>query len=194
MLHNYQKKLKINQESIYIKTTRNRGIAFGCGLNFSAYYYNQSQPRYLPLVGFFILGGIALTVYKQVYLQYHKEPLQIPYPPGFTGEKTKEDVTEIYVNSQPRLLTVDEIKVVEEFLRKLPYRQQLVVTGMVNTGKDDPLLNLSHEQLDDIELRHSLPKTRYISKFVERSIYTRVLILRESGFNANANLSLPFGR
>jgi hypothetical protein len=131
---------------------------------------------------------------KQAHLQYYKEPLQIPYPPGFAGKKTKEDVAEIFISSQPRLLTVDEIKVVEEFLTKLPYRQHLVVTGMVEIEKNDPLLLCSHTQLDQIETEHSLRKTRYSSKSVERSIYERVLIIRELGFNANANLSLPFVR
>lgn len=135
-----------------------------------------------------------MIVSKQVYLQYHKEPLQVPYPPGFAGAKTKEDVEAIFINSQPRLLTIDEIKVVEEFLTKLPYRQQLVVTGMVSVQKDDPLFECSHTQLDEIEREHSLPNTRYSSKYGERSTYDRVLIIRELGFNANANLSLPFGR
>lgn len=134
-----------------------------------------------------------MTVSKQVHLQYAKEPLQIPYPPNFAGAKTKDDVGEIFISSQPRLLTSDEIEVVESYISKLPYRQQLVLTGLVMIDQNDPLLEYDHSQLDELEKQHSVSNTRYVPGSGERSPHERVLILRELGISSNAIFSIPPG-
>jgi hypothetical protein len=122
---------------------------------------------------------------KQVSLQKGVEPLQIPYPKDYKGEKSgKPSDGEFHLSSQPRFLTEGEINLADKFIKKLPYRQALNLTGCVMVG-NDPLFTKSHNELDEIERNIGLPNTRYASSGGQRQVTERVLILREHGYEGS---------
>ncbi|MFQ3617444.1 MAG: hypothetical protein SNJ57_10040 [Cyanobacteriota bacterium] len=127
----------------------------------------------------------------QVKLQRSGEPLQIPYPEGWEGERsgTAEDTT-LLVNQLPRWVTPDEELLINEYIGKLPYRQSLERTGAVQIDADDPLLNATHEELDTAEAAAQLPNTRTLIGGGTRSIQERVLILRERGYRGGAHRAI----
>jgi hypothetical protein len=119
---------------------------------------------------------------KQVRLKNATETLQIPYPKGFEGEKSgSEEDAEFHLSIEPRFLTVSEIEVAQEFIKRLPYPQSIVMTGCVLIEPDDPLLMKSHNEIDLIEKSNGMSNTRRVNNG-ERSVLERVLILRERGF------------
>lgn len=120
---------------------------------------------------------------KQAHLKSGSESLQIPYPPDFKGAKSMDDEdTEIHINSLPRLLTEDEITLVESYLTILPYPQVLLFTGAIFLDPSDPLVSLDNTELDRLEDEELLPSTKYSKDGGTRQPYERVLILRESGY------------
>lgn len=131
---------------------------------------------------------------KQVKLRIRKEPLQIPYPEGWTGQKsTHPEEEEILINNEPRWLTGDEIGLVQEFIATLPYSQFLDETGAVLIDQDDPLLDASQDEIDKAYAAAGLPNNRTLPGGGERSARERVLILRESGYVGNGNQALMEG-
>lgn len=131
---------------------------------------------------------------KQVYLKSNKEALQISYPLGFEGEKSLDpDDTEIHLNSAPRWLTGDEVAIVKDYLKSLPYLQELLFTGAVLIDESDPLLTLSLEQLDEMEATENLPSTKYSLDGGVRQLGERVLIIRESGYDGVGRKQLVAG-
>lgn len=135
---------------------------------------------------------------KQVYLQNAHEPLQIPYPPNYSGEKTKvdedSDDQEFHVSTEPRFLTQDEIDLVNDFLKRSVYPQKLLLTGCVMIDPDDPLLDVDHDKLDKVEADQGLPNSRKHPNGGTRQIYERVLLIRERGYEGNGLKSLPLAR
>jgi hypothetical protein len=120
-------------------------------------------------------------------LRTPKEPLQIPYPRNFNGEKSgRETDAEFHISCEPRYLTREELEIAEQFCQKLPYSQAVVKTGAVMIG-DDVLLDKDHDYLDEIEKAQSLPSTRYLDGTSERSVPERVLIIREWGYFGNGS-------
>jgi hypothetical protein len=120
-------------------------------------------------------------------LRHPKEPLQIPYPRNYQGEKSgRESDAEFHISCEPRYLTPGEIEVAETFVKKLPYTQVLDRTGAVIIG-DDSLLEKDHDYLDDIEKAQGLSNTRYVSGTSERAVAERVLIIRERGYFGNGS-------
>jgi hypothetical protein len=120
---------------------------------------------------------------KQAYLKIGSESLQIPYPPDFKGAKSLDiEDTEIHINSIPRLLTEDEIPLVENYIKTLPYPQSLLFTGAVFLDPSDPLVAMSNAELDKLEADELIPSTKYSKDGGLRQPYERVLILRESGY------------
>jgi hypothetical protein len=126
----------------------------------------------------------------EVKLAKSREPLQISYPKGFTGEKSgKTSDKEIHISTQPRYITQDEVGFIEAYIRKLPYEQGLEKTGVILVG-NDPLLQVSHDTLDSLEEDNNLKPTRTSPMGGDRSVAERVFIIRESGFYQNASKQL----
>lgn len=120
---------------------------------------------------------------KQSYLKNGSESLQIPYPPDFKGAKSLDiEDTEIHINSIPRMLTEDEIPLVEGYLKTLPYSQSLIFTGAVFLDPTDPLIGMDNDGIDRLEAEELLPSTKYSQGGGLRQPLERVLILRESGY------------
>lgn len=131
---------------------------------------------------------------KQCYLKIGSESLQIPYPPDFKGAKSMDsEDTEIHINSLPRLLTEDEILVVEDYLKTLPYPQSLLFTGAIFLDPSDPLVAMDNIELDRLEDEDMLPSTKYSKDGGIRQPYERVLILRESGYKGVGRKQLMQG-
>lgn len=125
---------------------------------------------------------------SQCHLRFAKEPLQIPYPRNFSGQKSvSEDDLGFFISQEPRFLTNDEIGLVRAYLPKLPYSQDLVLTGCVMIDSNDPMLDYSHDRLDEVERRHKLSSSRYAPGGGERAVRERVLIVRESGILGDTN-------
>lgn len=128
---------------------------------------------------------------KQVCLKRPLESLQIPYPKNFAGERsTDSDEVEMFVGTEPRFVTEDEIPFLQAFVEKLPYRQELVLTGATLTNHDDPLFSATHEHLDRLEAEVGIGNSRFAGGG-ERSVRERVYILREAGVVGNGNKALP---
>lgn len=115
---------------------------------------------------------------RQASLQVGREPLQIPVPPDFKGDRTS-DAPEIFISSVPGIYSLAEIEVIQNFLPKLPYRQGLNL-GALFIDADDPLISASHDELDQAEKEAKLPNTRRVPGGGERSPMERLLILREA--------------
>lgn len=127
----------------------------------------------------------------QVRLQQSGEPLQIPYPAEWQGDRsgTSDDPT-LLINQMPRWVTPDEALLIEDYLKKLPYRQSLERTGAVRIDADDPLLSATHEELDTAEAAAQLANTRTLIGGGTRSIQERVLILRERGYRGGPHRAI----
>lgn len=135
-----------------------------------------------------------MATQKQVYLAVRREPLQFVYPPDFAGEKSGDlDDEEFFLGQEPRFLTADEIELVEEILASLPYTQKLVKTGCVLIDPYDPLLEVTHDRLDEIEAQQKLPSSRKAPGGGTVGIRERVLRIRENGYEGYGNKSLPEG-
>jgi hypothetical protein len=135
-------------------------------------------------------------ILKQVQLQNSREPLQIPYPPDFKGEKYAEqdsEEQEFYLSSEPRFLTKDEIEVAQEYLKTIWYSPKLSFTGCVMIDPEDPLLDFNHDQLDRIEKEQNLPSSRKHPTGGTRQMFERVLLIRERGYEGTGFKSLPAG-
>jgi hypothetical protein len=128
---------------------------------------------------------------KQAMLRIRKEPLQIPYPSDWTGQKSSgPEEEEVIISTEPRWLTEDEIPLVEAFIKTLPYSQFLDLTGAVLIDPNDSLLNASHDDLDRADAAAGFPNTRYLPGGGQRSVQERVLILRERGYVGNGSTAL----
>jgi hypothetical protein len=111
--------------------------------------------------------------------------LFIRYPADYKGERSSDSQDdEFYLSDKPRYLTAGELTLAEKEVAKM--KQTLVFTGAVLIDPADPLLNYSHDQLDAIERDNSFPCSRKSPAGGTRSIYERVLILRERGYESNA--------
>jgi hypothetical protein len=133
---------------------------------------------------------------RQTALSRPGEPLQIPYPKGFKGERRDPELSEeIFISTEMTDLTLDEIQVVKKFLEGLPYPQSLIFGTDLNVlQKNDPLLGLTAEQLDRLELQENFPPSRISPNGGERTIFERVLQIRvDGGYEGNGSLSLPPG-
>lgn len=121
----------------------------------------------------------------EAHLTKAKEPLQIPYPRNFSGEKSgSPDDKEFHLSCQPRYLTEDEVAIAEAFVTRLLYPQTVSRTGAVQIG-DDPLLEKDQEYLDEVEKNAQLENTRQSPSGGDRSVFERVLIIRERGYRGN---------
>lgn len=130
---------------------------------------------------------------KQAYLQNRGESLQIPFPAEFSGQKTDEDDDELFISTTPRFLSLDEIALVTAYLAKLPYLQSLSFTGLVLLDADDPLLSMSHDQLDAAEKGAHHQNSRKPSGGGTRSVRERAYIIRERGYLGNGSKALAAG-
>ncbi len=132
---------------------------------------------------------------RQAYLKKKAEPLQIAYPEGWQGAKSGDEFgDEIYISSMPRMLTEDEVSLVQDYLKKLPYPQELALTGCVMVDSEDPLLQMSHTELTALERTEDLPQTHSVQGKGLRSTFDRVLIIREQGHQGtgeNYSAQLP---
>lgn len=139
-----------------------------------------------------------MTRIRQTMLARPVEPLQIPYPKNFKGARRHPELSEeIFIGpGQFTDLTLDEIKVVEDFLLKLPYPQSLVFgTDLGVLQEDDPLLKMSQEQLDKLEKQENLTSSRSSPNGGDRTILERVIAIRVDGdYDGNGMLSLPAGQ
>lgn len=133
---------------------------------------------------------------RQTALARPVEPLQIPYPKGFKGERRHPELSEeIFISTEMTDLTLDEIEVVEKFLEKLPYAQSLIFgTDLGVLQEDDPLLKMTPELFDRLERQEGFESTRISPNGGERTVFERALILRVDGnYEGNGMLSLPAG-
>ena len=133
---------------------------------------------------------------KQAKLRFPREPLQIRYPENFEGDKYdggNEDFedSELYISSEPRFFSLDEIKLIREYLKTLSYSQDLVETGCVRIDEDDPLIGFDHDQLDALEKEQSLPSSRKPINGGTRQLFERVLLIREAGYEGTGFKGLP---
>ncbi|MEG3880604.1 hypothetical protein QT972_24900 [Microcoleus sp. herbarium7] len=135
---------------------------------------------------------------RQTSLARPVEPLQIPYPKNFKGARRHPELSEeIFIGpGQFTDLTLDEIRVVEDFLPKLPYEQFLIFgtdLGVLQEG--DPLLEMTQEQLDKLEKQENLPSSRTSPNGGDRTIFERVLAIRVDGeYDGNGMVALPAGQ
>lgn len=130
----------------------------------------------------------------QVHLRYPGDSLQIPYPDDFkTTEKSaaERSDTEFHLTTSPRFLSEAEVSVAREFVKALPYTQQVVATGAILIDPNDPLLSKTHDELDTVERSAALGVTRLGSGGAPRSIRERVILIRERSYQGNGSLALP---
>jgi hypothetical protein len=123
----------------------------------------------------------TLMARREVTLKKGREPLQIPVPKTFEGQRSSDDDTIfVYPITPPVTLTMDEIAVVAAFVETLPYAQGLVF-GATMLDADDPLMDADHDRLDEVESAAGLPNSRQVAGSGQRSERERLLIIRESG-------------
>jgi len=128
---------------------------------------------------------------QQVQLKSNLEPLQIPYPADWDGEKSGEpEDEEFFLDIIPRFLSEDECRLAEDYIKKLPYPQTLVYTGCVLLDEDDPLFKATHEQLDNLEKNANLASTAEAPGGGRLTIQQRVLLIRESGYKGDGKRAL----
>lgn len=135
-------------------------------------------------------------ILKQAHLRIGREPLQIRYPEDFDGEKYDGgnldfDDSEFHVSTEPRFFSLAEIEIIREYLKSLPYSQDLVLTGCTMIDEEDPLLELDHEQLDTLEKDQLLRSTRKPVGGGTRQLFERVLLIREAGYEGTGFKGLP---
>lgn len=127
---------------------------------------------------------------RQIALKIAREPIQVQYPKDFKGQRSQAlGQTEIFITTQPTVATDDEIEFIEAYIRTLPYPQRLA-KGAVLIDEDDPLLGLSHAELNKVEQDANFACTEKAVGSGQRSIRERVLILREAGFLGNGTQHL----
>lgn len=134
-----------------------------------------------------------MTIKKEVKLRVPREPLQIPYPKGFTGDKSNHpDDADFHLSTEPRYLTLDEIVVASGYAAKLPYPQSVLETGALLTDEEDELLAWSHSGLDELERNAGLRSTRYVinSGGCQRAVRERVYTIREQGYYGSGQKAL----
>jgi len=117
---------------------------------------------------------------RLAFLKTGREPLQVSIPEDFQGDRSSEE-KEIFLGTEPLMLTDDEIALCRTFCKTLPYKQD-VVTAAVFLDEDDPLLSADHQKLNRIEKEAGLPNTEFASLGGQRSTYERVLLIREGGY------------
>lgn len=88
-------------------------------------------------------------------------------------------------------MTLDEIDLVAKYLLdfnkgQFGKSQALVYTSAVLIDADDLLLKATHAELNQIEKVNGLKNSQYSIAGGQRSIYERVLIIREQGCLVNA--------
>lgn len=126
------------------------------------------------------------VITKQVKLQNPVQSLLIPYPDDFEGEKSGFTDDEAFnLSMSPRFLTLDEIAVAETYVRTLNYSQSVAHLGVVRVSGTDPLIMLSHDGLDVAEAKLKMSNSRYVASGGERSKATRVLLIREQGYEGD---------
>ncbi|QLE46373.1 hypothetical protein FD723_39880 (plasmid) [Nostoc sp. C052] len=135
-----------------------------------------------------------MKLQKEVRLS-HGSSLQINYPEDWEGEKSgDEEDPQFFVSAQPKLLTGDEIQLAEQYLKTILTTQKLVLTGFVQIDPDDPLLEATHEELDRLETEKNFPVSRYASSGGNLPVLTRVLRIREQGYEGDKYLSINGGK
>ena len=127
-----------------------------------------------------------------VRLKNSVEPLHIPYPENYQGQKTDSEDSEFNLSTIPRRLTLDEITLAKEYVSLLPYKQSLAFPNGVFLDESDPLLNKTHDQLDQIEGQNRLKNTRKGGKnsSLERTLLERVVRIRQSGYTGNGSIAM----
>lgn len=118
---------------------------------------------------------------RQVKLKNAKQPLHIPYPTGYKGPKSSGEEKAFFLNTLPRFLYDEEITIAKDYVAKLPYPQSVISTGCILIG-NDPLLQFTQDELDNLEKENNLAATRQVPSGGERSLYERVLLIRETGY------------
>lgn len=132
---------------------------------------------------------------KQVQLKFGRESLTIPYPQGFRGRKSgSPQDDEFMLSMMPRTLTDDEIALAEKFISTLTYKQQLAYTDCVFLEPGDPLLTMTHEELDRLEEDNGLDNTSASPGGGQRSILERVLLIRHAGYEEQGRKAIAPGK
>jgi hypothetical protein len=125
-----------------------------------------------------------MTLKKEVRLRSSGH-IFVPYPPGYKGDRTdgpQED--SFYISDQSRYLNQKEIELAQKAAKMQGHI--LMFSGAVLIDENDPLLQFNHNQLDTVEVEAELPNTRKALSGGTRSLYERVLIIRERGCESNA--------
>lgn len=131
-----------------------------------------------------------MKLQKEVHLSQGSS-LQISYPTAWEGEKSgDEEDSQFFISTQPKLLTSDEIELVAKYLKTTLTNQKLVFTGFVQIDPEDPLLEATNEELDRLETEKGFLASRYASGGGNLPILTRVLRIREQGYEGDKFLSL----
>lgn len=119
----------------------------------------------------------------QAHLQRSGEPLQIPYPEGFGGEKSGDpDESGFFLTALPRLLTRDEYAIAQTFIKILPYPQGLTRTGLVLMGTADPIAALTTEQISRLEALLGYADAAIAPGGGPRSHQERAILIRDRGY------------
>jgi hypothetical protein len=150
---------------------------------------NRLINRESPIYGRLLLAFLGDFMKQYLSLRYGREPLQVPIPEDFQGERGDPDAPDLWITTQPGLFTLDEQQVIEAYLPTLPY-SQVLVKGAIMIDSDDPLLELDHEGLSKVEAENGLQITEFAPGSGRRTLYERVLIIREQGFLGNGKLML----
>lgn len=116
-----------------------------------------------------------------VKLGVAQEPLLIPYPENWSGEKSVENSDRsFFLSCSPRTLSMDEIELAKSYVKELPYHQTVVFMGGVLVSPDDPLFAASASELSAYERRQGLPVTERNQSGGRRLPRERVHMIRET--------------
>lgn len=118
---------------------------------------------------------------RQCHLQFVGESLQVPYPADFpevekTGFASDES---FFISAVPKWLSVGEINVARAYINSLPTRQSLVELGATLLDEDDPLFEMDHDELDQLEEAAGFENTRQAPGGGERQKRERAYLIRE---------------
>lgn len=115
----------------------------------------------------------------QVKLKRFGKGVWVTFPEDFSGQRTDTEL-EVFLDQAPRNLSRDEIKYIQDYLKKHHIDNELEETEALFLDADDPIAKLDHDQLDRLEENLGLQSTRNSNAGGERSQIERVLLLRES--------------
>lgn len=131
---------------------------------------------------------MAFKILKEIGLRLPVEALNISYPDGFPEVDKSEDQDEEGFTLSPgsySYRTEAEIALVNAEIQRKQYGQSLIYTGAVRVDGQEPLLNFSQIELDNIERVLGHVNSRHLPVGGERMIGDRISKIRELGYTGD---------